>query len=133
MAHASFEMISGLLQKASRLPAGSSVPTSHSRPKRPGCFQSATPTPPLVGSLKDSDACPLRSDCESYTSGAIHTGDSDLSLLRNTDIDVESTGHESTRPPKYINHPGIARGLRQQPRANHTSVTSKSGSRGIQS
>ena len=54
--------------------------------------------PSLVGSPNDSDTCPLSSYCESYTSSAIHTGDRDLSLLSYTDIDDESTGHESTRP-----------------------------------
>ena len=90
--------MSGLLQRASRLPGTSSALESHSLPDRQGRFRSTTPMPSSVGSPIDSDMCPLSSDCESYICAAIHTSDSDLSLLGTTDVDNELTGHETTRP-----------------------------------
>ena len=112
-AHATFEMMSSLLQRASRLPATSSAVASCSLPNRPGQFRSATRMPSSVESPNDSDMCPLSSDCESYTTGAIHTSDNDISLLSDTDVDNESTGHETTRPELITQEPPGASGSTQ--------------------
>ena len=85
-AHASFEMMSGLLQRASRLPAR--APARPDRTERPQSnrFRASTPMPSMTGTSVASDVCPLSSDSEvqSHTSGAIQTGDSDISLHAST-------------------------------------------------
>ena len=89
-AHASFEMMSGLLQRASRLPGGSVPQPQSQRPQPSSRFRAATPLPSLAGSSAESNICPVTSDSESYTSGAIQTGESDIGFLSNTDLEVAS-------------------------------------------
>ena len=113
-AHASFEMMSGLLQRASRLPASPNVSSSHTKTPRHSEFRPATPMPSSVGTPVDNDVCPVSSDTESYTSGAIQTGDSDFSVASNTDIEDQSpepmiTIHEFL-PPQLPGASGSSQG-----------------------
>ena len=79
-AHASFEMMNGLLQRASRLPSGDNASTSHTKPLRMGQARAATPLSSSMETPEDSDDWPASSVAKSYTGGAIRRGDNDMSL-----------------------------------------------------
>ena len=85
-AHASFEMMGGLLHQAAQLPSSSFPPPQQSKSQSTRRFRAATPLPSFAGSTSGSDVCPVSSDSESVTSGAIRTGDSDVSDCGQTDI-----------------------------------------------
>ena len=95
-AHASSQMMCGLLQRASRLPA--SIPV---RPGRTGLpqfnsFRPSTPMPSMARTSIASDVCPLSSDPECYTSGAIQTGDSNIKA--STDFEDHFVGQSASSP-----------------------------------
>ena len=79
-AHAFFDMMNGLLHRASRLSRTSGPQTRRMTTGTSSNFRAATPMPSSTGSSDGSDRCPQTSDPESYTSGAVHTGDSDVSF-----------------------------------------------------
>ena len=89
-AHASVEMMSGLFQRASRLLASLNVSSSYTKTPRQSKLRLANPMPSSVGTTVDSDDCPVSSDSESYTSGAIQTGDKYFSVASNTDVKDQS-------------------------------------------
>ena len=86
-AHASFEMMTRLLQRASRLSGGGKTPKNHDLSFRAWRARAATPIPSVSGSSDDGDVHPNSSVAGSYTSGAIRTGESDLSLPSLSDVE----------------------------------------------
>ena len=72
-AHTPFEMMSGLLQRAS-LFLNRPFPQPHqANPPSFSKFRSTTPLPSFAGTSAGSDNCLSSSDFENYTSGAIQT------------------------------------------------------------
>ena len=80
-------MMSGLLHQHSQLPGRSFPQPQRAKAHTSSKFRSATPLSSLAGSSSGSDVCAVSSDSESYTCGAIHTGDSDVSDCTQTDIE----------------------------------------------
>ena len=87
IAHASFEMTTSILQRASRLSGGGKIPDNYYPSFRAGRARAATPIPFVDGSSDYSDVHSSSSVAGRYTSGAMQTGENDLSLPSLSDVE----------------------------------------------